>query len=319
MERVADMTARWALAASVLLQAAITAALGWSLNEADSLLILVFAALTCMVCGALTSRPKDGGRVWRRPTTARLISLNVWTAVSFISFFIGVAVHSAAVVLTLEASAAPLALIVWTALGTHRADQRPHPGPAQCATAFVLAVVGMLLVVVVAQSDPARTSALLVASVLAVLAAVAAGRVASISRELGQHGVGVAQVMAHRFYLTTAVAVSALLALVPQGVLAPPVLHASLIGAGALATVVVPMYLLQYSMQRLEPLAVTAALAAAPAIAIAVDLASGQSVSWLVLMLGALLVPGNLALMLARGHPLKPLARQTLQPEMEYQ
>ncbi len=321
------MTARWALAASVVLQAVVTAALGWSLNKADSLLILVFAALTCMLCGALTRRGDDGRRAWRGPTGAPLISLNAWTAVSFISFFLGVAVHSAAVVFVLEASCAPLALIVWTALraqGDETQQTQPRPGAAQCWAALLLAALGAMLVAIIARSDSGGMGALLAASALGVLAGVAAGRVARISRDLGRHGIGVAQVMTHRFYLTAILALGALLSLVPNGLLAPPALPVGLSAAAALASVVVPIYLLQYSMQRLEPLAVTAALATMPAIAIAVDLMSGRPVSWLVLLLGALLVPGNLVLMLTRATRVQPpglqaLQPETRQPEREYQ
>jgi hypothetical protein len=318
MERVADVTARLTLAASVVLQAVITASLGLSLNEADSLLMLVVAASACMLCGALVLRGDDGGRTWGGATTAPLISLNFWTAVSFISFFLGVAIHSAAVVFTLEASCAPLGLIVWAALRARGAPPRPRPGPAQCWAACLLAALGMLLVAVIAGADPGGKTELFVASALGVLAGFAAGRVAHISRDLGRRGVGVAQVMTHRFHLTTFVAMAALLTLVPGGVLAPPALPVGVIGAGALASILVPIYLLQYSMQRVEPPTVTAALATMPTIAIAVELASGRSVSWIVLLLGALLVPGNLALMLTQAKTAKPPGARPLYAEMEY-
>lgn len=319
MERVTDVTARLALAASVGLQAVVTASLGISLNAADSLLMVLVAAAAPMVCGLLAKRGDRGGYAWRGTTMAPLISLNVWTAVSFISFFLGVAVHSAAVVFTLEASFAPLGLIVWAALAGRCVDLHPRPGPAQCWTASLLAVLGALLVAVIAQSDSGGTTELFVASVLGALAGVAAGRVAGISRDLGRHGVGVAQVMTHRFYLTAIVAAGALLALVPTGLFARPTLHIGVIGLGALASIVVPIYLLQYSMQRLEPLAVIAALATMPTIAIAVEFVSGQPVSWIVLLLGALLVPGNLVLMLTQTNRPKPLAAQAQPSEMEYQ
>lgn len=305
------MTACSALAAGVGLQAVITAALGLSLTEGDSLLMLVIAALACMLAGIATRRGDNDGRAWRGPTIALLTSLNVWTAVSFISFFLGVAVHSAAVVFTLEASFAPLGLIVWTAIRTHA-----RPGPAQCWAALLLAVLGTLSVAAIARSDSGGMAALLVASGLGVLAGVAAGRVARTSRDLARHGVGVSQVMTHRFYLTAIVATGALFTFVPNGFLRPPALHVGLIVAAALATVVVPIYLLQYSMQRLEPLAVTAALATMPAIAIVVELTSGQSMSGMVLLLGILFVPATLVLTLTRGNETKPRAPQTLQPEM---
>src|ERR1700735_1244716 len=49
-----------------------------------------------------------------------LVWLNVWTAISFVAFFLGVGVHSAAVVFTLEASFAPLAVTTWAGFRLYR-------------------------------------------------------------------------------------------------------------------------------------------------------------------------------------------------------
>jgi hypothetical protein len=74
---------------------------------------------------------------------------------------------------------------------------------------------------------------------------------------------------------------------------------------------VVPLFLLQYGMQRLTPLSVTAALATMPAITIAIELASGRPVSWIVLFLGVLIVPANLALLVTQ-QPALTLSRLSL-------
>lgn len=305
------MMAPLALAASVVFQSVITTSLGLSLNEADSLLMLLCAVSATQVCAVWTRRGSRGVP-WRGPSKAALISLNVWTAVSFISFFAGVAVYSAAVVFTLEAACAPLGLLVWTQLGGRNRRSHQRSGPPQCWAACLLAVLGASLVAVIALSDPSRMRELCVAGVLGVLAGVAAGRVASLSRELNRCGFGAAQVMSQRFYLTALAALAALVTLVPARLVAPPALPVGVIAAAALTSIVAPIYLSQYAMQGLEPSTVTAALATMPAIAIAVELVAGRSVGWIVLLLGALLVPANLLLILAQAKGLAPLtARQS--------
>jgi hypothetical protein len=179
----------------------------------------------------------------------------------------------------------------------HRSDDHPVPSPAQWWAACLLAVLGTSLVAVMARSHSGGMIALLVAAMLGVIAGLAAGGVVIVSRNLGCSGVGVGQVMAHRFYVTGTFAVIALLVLIPCGLLAPPVLDVGVIGVAALTCMVTPLFLQQYAMQRLAPVPVTAAVATMPAIAIAIELVSGRAVSWIVLLLGVLIVPGNLTLL----------------------
>ncbi|OIN81793.1 hypothetical protein K3U93_03285 [Mycobacterium malmoense] len=286
-----------ALVAGIGLQAVITALLGLSLNAASSLLLLAFAAAACTLFGAVTRRGMCRPSPGHAPDVRPLVWLNVWTAVSFIAFFLGVAVHSAAVVFTLEASFAPLGVTAWTAFRPNRAGDQALPGPAQWWAANILAVLGVSLVAAMAPSESGGITALLAAAVLGVIAGVAAGGVVIVSRDLARRGVGVGRVMAHRFYATLVFAVAALLTLVPAGLLAPPGLHVGLLAVAALTCVVAPMFLLQYAMQRLAPISVTAALATMPAITTGSELASGRATSWVVLLLAALIVPGNLALL----------------------
>lgn len=281
-------------------QAVITALLGLSLTAADSLLMLALAAAACTLLGAVATRRNRCASTGHAPGVRVLVWLNVWTAVSFVAFFLGVAVHSAAVVFTLEASFAPLAVTAWTAFRAHCGDNQAPPGLAQRWAACILAVLGTSLVVVMAQSDSGGLIALLVAAALGAIAGVAAGGVAIVSRRLGQSGVGVGQVMAHRFYATGIFALTALLTLIPSGLLEPPVLPVGLIGGAALAAVVAPLFLLQYAMQRLTPVSVTAALATMPAITIGSELASGRAVNWIVPLLGVLIVPANLVLLVTQ-------------------
>lgn len=285
-----------ALITNIGLQTAITALLGLSLTPTDSLVLLVLAAGASMVLGAVTSRRRGSGEMWQGPCMRRLAWLNLWTAVSFVAFFLGVAVHSAGVVFTLEASFAPLGVTAWTAVCAHRADDRVLPAPAQWWAAALLGVLGTSLVAVMASSEPGGMIALLVAAVLGVVAGVAAGGVVIVSRDLGRSGLGVGHVMAHRFYATGGFAVTALLTLVPCGVLAPPRLHVGVLGVAALGSVVAPLFLAQYAAQRLAPIAFTAAMATMPATTIAVELLSGRALSWIVLLLGVLIVPANLVL-----------------------
>jgi hypothetical protein len=94
--------------------------------------------------------------------------------------------------------------------------------------------------------------------------------------------------------------VIALLPLIPYGLFAPPVLDVGLMGVAALAFIGAPRLLPQYAMQQLARVSVTAALATAPAITIASELASRRAVSWIVLLCATLIVPGNLALLVTQ-------------------
>jgi hypothetical protein len=293
-----------ALLAGIALQAVITALLGLSLNAADSLLLLAVAAVACTLLGAVVARGNRTASIGGAPSMRALVLLNLWTAVSFVAFFLGVAIYSAAVVFTLEATFAPLAVTAWSALRAHRGDSGARPGTVQWSASWVLAALGTSLVVVLlAHSDPVGMLSLLAAAVLGVIAGVAAGGVVIVSRELGGNGVGVWQVMAHRFYATAILAATALFTLVPSGLLAPPAMHFGMAGAAAFASMVVPLFLMQFAMQRLAPVSVTAALATMPAITIAVELASGRAVSSGVLLLGLLIVPGSVALLIPQREP----------------
>jgi drug/metabolite transporter (DMT)-like permease len=283
------------------LHAVITALLGLSMiNVADSLLILAIAAAGSTVLGAVAARRNPATRM---PATRSFAWLNLWTAVTFVSFFLGLAVYSAVVVFTLGASFAPLAVTAWSARQARRGDAPTRPGRAQWLAVCLLAALGASLVAVLAGSDSRGIAALLIAAALGVVDGAAAGGVAIVSRSLGAGGVGVWQVMAHRYYATLVVAAAALLILVPGGLLAAPSLPLGVSIAAAFASLVVPFFLIQYAIQQLAPVLVTGALALIPAIALFVELAAGRAVSWPALLLGLLIVPASIAIFTTNGVP----------------
>jgi drug/metabolite transporter (DMT)-like permease len=287
------------------LHAVITSLLGLSMITAsDSLAILAIAAGACTVLGGAAAGRNSAERL---PDPRALVWLNLWTAVTFLAFFLGVAVYGAVVVFTLGASVAPLAVTVWS---SRQASRRPSR--AQWCAVGLMAVLGASLVAALAGTDPRGIGALLLASALGVIDGVAAGGVAVVSRGLGRDGVGVWQVMAHRYYATVVVAVVALLILVPSGLMAAPSMSLSMSIAAAFGALVVPFFLIQYAVQRLAPVLVTAALALIPAIALFVEMAAGRAVSWPALTLGLLIVPASLAIF-ATEHK----QESAIEPEVE--
>ncbi|ETW24128.1 hypothetical protein [Mycobacterium gastri] len=298
-----------ALIAGNGLHAVITALLGLSMiTPADSLLILAIAAAACTLFGGLASRVtgrnrEASGAGTGVAATRTLGWLNLWTAVTFVAFFLGVAVYGAAVVFTLGASLAPLAVTAWSGLRAGRGAATTRPSAAQWWAVGVLAVLGAALVAALAGTDSRGIGALLVASALGVIDGFAAGGVAIVSRSLGSNGISVWQVMAHRYYATVVVAAAALLILVPCGLLAAPRMSVGMSIGAAFASLVVPFFLMQYAIQRLAPVLVTGTLALVPAIALFVEIAVGHAVSWPALLLALLIVPASVAIFATQQEP----------------
>ncbi|BBX98663.1 hypothetical protein [Mycobacterium lacus] len=287
------------------LHAVITALLGLSMiTPADSLLILAIAAAACALLGAVATRRNAASVAGTGVSvTGTLGWLNLWTAVTFVAFFLGVAVYGAVVVFTLGASLAPLAVTAWSGFQASRGDATTRPSAAQWWAVGLLAVLGSSLVAAQADSDSRGIGALLVASVLGVIDGFAAGGVAIVSRGLGSNGISVWQVMAHRYYATVVVAGVTLLILVPSGLLAAPRMSVGMSIGAAFASLVVPFFLMQYAIQRLAPVLVTGTLALIPAIALFVEMADGRAVNWPALLLALLIVPASLAIFAAQQKP----------------
>jgi len=288
-----------ALIAGNGLHAVVTALLGLSMiTAADSLLILAIAAAACTVLGALAVRRNAASAAATAGSATRTLGwLNLWTAVAFVAFFLGVAVYGAVVVFTLGASLAPFAVTAWSGFQASRGGAVTRPSAAQWWAVSLLAALGAALVVALAGSDSRGIGALLVASALGVIDGFASGGVAIVSRSLGSKGISVWQVMAHRYYATVVVAGVALLVLVPSGLLDAPRMSVGMSIGAAFASLVVPFFLMQYAIQHLSPLLVTGTLALIPAIALVVEIVDGLAVSWPVLLLALLIVPASLAIL----------------------
>ncbi|WP_445166066.1 hypothetical protein ACTXG7_19595 [Mycolicibacterium sp. Dal123E01] len=288
------MTAWFALALGIAMQAVITALLGLSLTPADSLMLLMLAALICTVSGRLFGPQTDNAGETADLPNSVVLRLNLWTAVMFVAFFLGVATHGAPVVFTLEATLAPIAVLAWRSLTSeHRATR------FQWALAAVLAALGAGIVTLLAHNTFSDIRALLTASALGVAAAVAAAGVIVISRELGRTGVDARKVVGRRFVATLAITSVAQLILIPVGLIEPPSLHFGVAAGAALASIVVPIYLLQFAMHRLSPTTITAGLATIPALTFATEFLVGHQVEPVAVLLSIFIMPASLALLRA--------------------
>lgn len=302
-----------ALLAGILLQAVVTSLLGLSMTRGDSLVLVAMAAGMCMLCGWF-KRP--GSTPLVAPRTRSLVWMNVWTAIMFIAFFLGVSLHGAPVVFAIESSFVPFMVVAWTTITARRQGCR-RPDVAQQSVAALLAGLGCALVVVLARDNATATTELVAASVMGVIASGGAAAVMILSRQLGRAGVSVAHVMSRRFVLTLALATAGLILLVPAGVIEAPHLGLGIAAVGALASITAPMYLMQFGMQRLAPTSVTAAVATVPAITFVVAMVCGDPVSLSALLLSLLIVPGSVALLMAQRTQQLPVADRPVGDERE--
>lgn len=297
----------FALCLGVAMQAVITALLGLSLTPADSLVMLVLAALTCTVSGRLGGHQPHAVSTSAARTAPALVRLNAWTAVMLMAVFLGVACHGAPVVFALEATLAPLGVLVWTSVKPRCTTRATG---LQWSLATVLAALGIGLVAVLAHVTVDRLTALLTASTFGIIAAFAAAGVVVVSRELGQLNITARQVVGRRFQLTFVIAGAALLTLVPAGMIEPPRLHLGVAAAAALTSIAVPIFLLQYAMHHLSPMSVTAAWTTIPALTFGGEALVGRQVDAVAVLLSLLIVPVSLLLLRAETYALQPINRR---------
>jgi drug/metabolite transporter (DMT)-like permease len=280
------------IALSVLLQEGAKGYLSGRLAAGDSLLFsclsFFVAAVVCGCAHGLSwrsrrSTPRRTGPQ-RSAVLRELLLMNVLTAACFLSVFLALTWIPAALTSGVTAALGPLVVACAGLTGAAR-----RPTPATWAFVLALLVVGLALAVRLgggAGSVPAvRTGYGLL---LAALAGVAIGLLTLVSRRLGRLGVGTTEVMAARFHLTYLLA-AALIVL--RGGLAPGWARAvpglALLG---ICAVVLPLFLMQFALQRTDPLAAVVVLATAPAVSYGSQLLFGASFDAVTLLLIALLI-----------------------------
>lgn len=294
------MIAALILTSGVAFQAIVTAVLGLSMNVADSLLLVAVAAFGCVLAAVATRTTHPGAAGTTKATLRLLAWLNVWTAAAYLTFFVGLGIKSASVVFMLEATSAPLAVTAWSAIESRLYAREAAPRSSQWWAAGALAALGVLVVTAMVLASGDEIGPLLAASALGMLSGAAAGATVIVCRRLGNAQVSVRHVMAHRFYLVFAVAVAALVILLPTGHLAPPTISLPMLALTAVASMVLPLFAVQFAVQRLAPAVTTAVFAMLPAVTLIVERAAGNAVTWPVLLVAALILPVSLAVMMSQ-------------------
>lgn len=301
------------LVAAVVLQAVTTALLGLSFSVADSVVMLTIGAGSAAAVGALWLRRRPELKpppVVRLSVRGALVRLNVWSAICFGAFFLGIVVHEAPIVFALEVGFAPLAATVWS---WHQGG-RSAPAPRQWVGAGVMAVLSLAMAGIAQLSNPASLAGVLLGWGLGVVAGVAVAALAITSRSLGAQGISFPYVIANRFHATYVGAAVVLAALLAAGQLSISATRLAIIAAFAVAAMVIPLILLQFAMLKLNPLSVTAALAAVPAATALLTALAGGGVSWHVTALAVLIVPVSLWLA-ARSASTRAASPQPASPQ----
>jgi drug/metabolite transporter (DMT)-like permease len=301
-----------ALVAAILSQVVATALLGLSLDAFGGLLLVFVGAVlaTASAMWWLRRRPQDvpadAARAELRPV---LLRLNCWTAVSLLAFFLGVVAHSAGVLFTLEVATAPVAVTIGTARRA-RSQGITGPGLAQWVGAVTLILIGATTVALI-EVDGTSATGLVVSIALGLIAGGSVGAVVMLSERLGSSGAGVAYVMANRFHLTYMLAAVGAVFVFVLGSPAPVGSELALVALAGLATMSVPMYMLQFAMQRMRPLSVTTALATMPVLTLLTELVAGSAPGTLRLVVALLIVPVSAVLVIAQRRRAAPTGRMT--------
>lgn len=288
---------------SVLLQAAAEGFLSGRLDVTASLRLSLLAFLaTTVIFTAITwlrrrSRTEPQATAAQRARVRRLLwQMNAASAVTFLGFYLALAWVPAALGASLVAGVGPLAVLLMGALG----GTKPS-GPAGWARAVLLLAVSLATAACIQPGPLWRAGPLVYAgAALAVLAGFGAACLAVVSRRLGALGVHPTRVMAHRFHLTYVLA-AAVLAL--QGGSGTSELSLGATALIALVGVVVPLYLLQISIQRCPPLVTMVLLTAVPGLTYVTQVAFGDVFRLPAAGMVAVLVTLTVGFALLEGRP----------------
>ncbi|GAP48274.1 hypothetical protein [Streptomyces azureus] len=243
---------------AVLLQAA---AYGWLSGRYDTSGSLYLTcsgfALAALIFNVvhLARRRIDGGER-QQPAAGLLLAMNVVTAVTFLGFYVSLAWIPSALASGVEAAVGPLAVAL---LGLAGYGRRATAKGWLASAALIVPGAA----VAVSLGDGATSgNGLLLGLILVVVAGFGASALAVISAELGRRGVDPVRTTAHRFHLTY-LAGGALLAVEggpgPRWLAELPVMLIT-----GLTAVTVPLFLLQFGIQRTDPMLAMVLLTTVP-------------------------------------------------------
>ncbi|RDJ19672.1 hypothetical protein DWF00_20875 [Bosea caraganae] len=240
---------------SVALQSLGKVLYGTFLDELSLPLFLLSSfGLTAVVFVAVAGfRVPEAGR-------GHLLLLNLWSAASFVGFFFALRHLPPAVVASIELCAALLAAIVLASV-----QDRLVPRRLRLIACAGIAAGCLLLCRAEIGAVPAASASL--SAWLAIAAALLTGLTSTLSaresKVLATAGWKPAQVLAHRFYLTIAIA-AAWLALEQPGLALPQASSLLPIMLVAAVGVLAPLLLLQVALRRSDALTVMICFAAQP-------------------------------------------------------
>jgi drug/metabolite transporter (DMT)-like permease len=221
----------------------------------------------------------------------RILLVNIWTAVTFVSFFFALKYLAPASVGAIEVGAAVLFAMLGTCM---RARAWPRwPRLVVCA-----GIVGGCAVLAATELAGTLSNADLMLSGSALgasaLAGVASAVMATAFKQLSQDGWSSTSILAHRFYLTIIVAIVWLLSVGQDAVPAMETLPAVL-AIGAVG-VLLPLLLMQLALRRTDTLTVMICMAFQPVMSFAFSLLS-PSYDWSnVALIGIFVVTVSLSL-----------------------
>ncbi|WP_428944703.1 EamA family transporter [Pantoea sp. FN060301] len=239
----------------------------------DSILIFVMVAfITCSLFYFLLSRLRK-----ITPSKAQipcLISLNISTALAFLSFYISITLIPASVATLLEAAAGPLWVII---IGAAFARKKVHL--TSVVTSLVVMTCGIVSVCIISEENFSfQTGA---GIFLAVAAALGAALVAWSSKSAESLDISPIIVLAWRFHLTWILSFIIYLVTPAEKVTSGDVLNSLwLVFIG----VVMPMYFMQIGMQKSSPLVTMMCLSMLPLITYIFEVSLGSNVNVYLLM-----------------------------------
>ncbi|CAB3753527.1 hypothetical protein [Paraburkholderia solisilvae] len=225
----------------------------------------------------------------RMPGGARgaIVAVNLWTAVAFVCFFHALKHLSPAAVGAIEIGVAVLVAVV---LASWRSRGRPHAAK-WCVCAAI--VGGCALLVPVELERAAVTSWHTVFAIAAsALAGAASTLMVGAFRRLADSGWGPAAILAHRFYLTIAVAL--VWVAMEGGVAVPAVDDALPVVAVAVIGVMLPLLLVQFAVRKTDGLTLIICMALQPVMSFALSMMSPVYEWQPVTLIGTLVVAGAL-------------------------
>lgn len=244
---------------------------------------------------------------FRMPREGRgLLALaNIWTAITFISLFFALKHLPPAMFASIEIGAALLTAIVFTSV------QKMAWPPLLRVLACVGILAGCALLtraeIVASLSEPDGDGLIWIAVAAAMATGVTSALSATTCRKLAINGWTSCTVLAHRFYLTIAVA-AAWLVLETPDIAAPGLTAISVTAIVGSVGVLLPLLLLQVALRRVDELTVMICMAAQPILSFLISVPS-PAYDWnLATLIGVVIVTLFVGLDIVTQRPMPKLS-----------